>query len=54
VTLDLIRFFSTPSTIQKALVEFSAYSRESVADFDPEVARGSTPARARLRRVEAR
>jgi SagB-type dehydrogenase family enzyme len=31
VTLDLIRFFSTPSTIQKALVEFNAYSRESVA-----------------------
>jgi hypothetical protein len=32
VTLDLIRFFfSTPSTIRKALVEFSAYSRESVA-----------------------
>jgi len=31
VTLDLIRFFSTPSTIQKALVEFRAYSRESVA-----------------------
>jgi SagB-type dehydrogenase family enzyme len=31
VTLDLIRFFSTPSTIQKALVEFHSYSRESVA-----------------------
>jgi len=31
VTLELIRFFSTPSTIQKALFEFSAYSRESVA-----------------------
>jgi len=31
VTLDLIRFFSTPSTIQKALVEFRSYSRESVA-----------------------
>src|SRR5579859_1236763 len=31
VTLDLIRFFSTPNTIQKALAEFSAYSRESVA-----------------------
>jgi len=31
VTLDLIRFFSTPSTIQKALAEFGSYSRESVA-----------------------
>ena len=31
VTLELIRFFSTPSTIQKALVEFRSYSRESVA-----------------------
>ena len=31
VTLDLIRFFSTPSTIQEALVEFDSYSRESVA-----------------------
>jgi SagB-type dehydrogenase family enzyme len=31
VTLDLIRFFSTPSTIKKALSEFKAYSRESVA-----------------------
>ena len=31
VTLDLIRFFSTPNTIQKALVEFGSYSRESVA-----------------------
>jgi len=31
VTLDLIRFFSTPSTIRKALVEFGSYSRESVA-----------------------
>ena len=31
VTLDLIRFFSTPSTIRKALVEFRSYSRESVA-----------------------
>ncbi len=31
VTLDLIRFFSTPSTIHKALVEFRSYSRESVA-----------------------
>lgn len=31
VTLDLIRFFSSPNTIQKALVAFSAYSRESVA-----------------------
>ncbi|HEY6925847.1 MAG TPA: SagB/ThcOx family dehydrogenase [Steroidobacteraceae bacterium] len=31
VTLELIRFFSTPSTIQKALAEFSGYSRASVA-----------------------
>ena len=31
VTLELIRFFATPSTIQKALVEFHSYSRESVA-----------------------
>jgi SagB-type dehydrogenase family enzyme len=31
VTLDLIRFFSTPSTIQEALVEFDSYSRKSVA-----------------------
>jgi SagB-type dehydrogenase family enzyme len=31
VTLDLIRFFSTPSTIRKALGEFRSYSRESVA-----------------------
>lgn len=31
VTLDLIRFFCTPQTIQKALVEFRTYSRESVA-----------------------
>jgi len=31
VTLDLIRFFFTPNTIQKALVKFSAYTRESVA-----------------------
>jgi len=31
VTLELIRFFSTPGTIEKALVEFRAYSRESVA-----------------------
>ena len=30
-TLDLIRFFFTPRTIQDALVEFRAYSRESVA-----------------------
>ena len=30
VTLDLIRFFFTPRTIQQALVEFQAYSRESV------------------------
>jgi SagB-type dehydrogenase family enzyme len=31
VTLDLIRYFATPSTIQKALAEFGGYSRESVA-----------------------
>jgi SagB-type dehydrogenase family enzyme len=31
VTLDLIRFFSAPNTIQNALVEFGAYSRASVA-----------------------
>ena len=30
-TLDVIRFFFTPGTIQDALVEFRAYSRESVA-----------------------
>ena len=30
-TLDVIRFFFTPRTIQDALVEFHAYSRESVA-----------------------
>ncbi len=30
VTLEVIRFFFTPRTIQKALVEFRAYSRESV------------------------
>jgi SagB-type dehydrogenase family enzyme len=31
VTLDLIRFFFTPRTIQDALVEFRSYSRKSVA-----------------------
>jgi len=31
VTLDVIRFFFTPRTIQDALVEFRSYSRESVA-----------------------
>ena len=31
VTLELIRFFSTPNTIQKALEEFQSYSRQSVA-----------------------
>ncbi len=31
VTLDLIRFFATPGTIQKALAEFKTYTRESVA-----------------------
>jgi SagB-type dehydrogenase family enzyme len=31
VTLDLIRFFFIPRTIQDALVEFRTYSRESVA-----------------------
>jgi SagB-type dehydrogenase family enzyme len=31
VTLDVIRFFLTPRTIQAALVEFRAYSPESVA-----------------------
>jgi SagB-type dehydrogenase family enzyme len=31
VTLDLIRFFFTPRTIQEALGEFRSYSRESVA-----------------------
>jgi SagB-type dehydrogenase family enzyme len=31
VTLDLIRFFFIPRTIQDALVEFRSYSRESVA-----------------------
>jgi SagB-type dehydrogenase family enzyme len=30
VTLDLIRFFFTPQTIQNALAEFRSYSRESV------------------------
>jgi SagB-type dehydrogenase family enzyme len=31
VTLDVIRFFFTPRTIQDAFVEFRSYSRESVA-----------------------
>ena len=31
VTIDLIRFFFTPRTIQDALVEFRVYSRESIA-----------------------
>jgi SagB-type dehydrogenase family enzyme len=31
VTLDVIRFFFTPRTIQQALVEFGSYSGESVA-----------------------
>ena len=31
VTLDLLSFFSTPSTLQKASVAFDSYSRESVA-----------------------
>jgi SagB-type dehydrogenase family enzyme len=31
VTLEIIRFFFTPRTIQNALVEFRTYSRESVA-----------------------
>ncbi len=30
VTLELIRFFFAPRTIEKALIEFRAYSRESV------------------------
>jgi SagB-type dehydrogenase family enzyme len=31
VTIDVIRFFFSPRTIQDALVEFRAYSRESIA-----------------------
>jgi SagB-type dehydrogenase family enzyme len=31
VTLNLLSFFATPSTLQKAFVEFDSYSRESVA-----------------------
>jgi len=31
ITLEVIRFFFTPRTIQDALVEFASYSRESVA-----------------------
>ena len=32
IALDLMRFFFTPRRIQQALVEFSSYSRKSVAD----------------------